>query len=429
HCAQDKKHQKEGKRVPNVEKRRDRQKMASFECQSQVTICIADSTPHYADITVRHQQGHVPYCDVSLPEDVKDLIWREIIQNHPSPISFNHKQVYQLWYSLVRTQWTLDVNEVRSAEKLLSKLGKDPTLGSLIFDRVDIEVPDGLSAIAFSVPAMLEKWGVQIQEIALDSAWGTNRGGYEIFALLGEAYGSGLPLGYLLTKTVDKAAPNSKKRVLEQFLAHFRDEHGLNVKFTLSDKDFAEIGACHTVFPRAKHQLCFWHCLKAVKKRLSILRRQPAHYNSAQAKQEFKFIDEQFHAVEAHAASISENRPRRITIRLRGEIVRMIDRGRVDAGAGATCEFQPDNTEESEEMGIGEDGGGTESEPEDDLLRNIEKEIGDCENDTDTEDAPDWEFEDGETRSKDPRYTFCPAPHRADVLRLFANHFCRHPIF
>ncbi|KDQ08673.1 hypothetical protein BOTBODRAFT_69613, partial [Botryobasidium botryosum FD-172 SS1] len=53
----------------------------------------------------------------------------------------------------------------------------------------------------------------------------------------------------------------------------------------------------------------------------------------------------------------------------------------------------------------------------------------DCENDTDTEDAPDWEFEDGETRSKDPRYTFCPAPHRADVLRLFANHFCRHPIF
>ncbi|KDQ05941.1 hypothetical protein BOTBODRAFT_624227, partial [Botryobasidium botryosum FD-172 SS1] len=188
----------------------------------------------------------------------------------------------------------LDVNEVRSAEKLLSKLGKDPMLGSLTFDRVDIDVPDGLSAIAFLVPAMLEKWGAWIREIALDSAWGTNRGGYEIFALLGEAYGSGLPLGHLLTKTVDKAAPNSKKRVLEQFLAHFRDKHRLKVKFTLSDKDFAEIGACHTVFPRAKHQLCFWHCLKAIKTRLSILRRQPAHYNSAQAKQEFDFIDQQF---------------------------------------------------------------------------------------------------------------------------------------
>ncbi|KDQ08347.1 hypothetical protein BOTBODRAFT_118799, partial [Botryobasidium botryosum FD-172 SS1] len=45
------------------------------------------------------------------------------------------------------------------------------------------------------------------------------------------------------------------------------------------------------------------------------------------------------------------------------------------------------------------------------------------------DDAPDWEFEDGETRSKDPSYTFCPAPHRADVLRLFADHFCRHPVF
>ncbi|KDQ08348.1 hypothetical protein BOTBODRAFT_166049 [Botryobasidium botryosum FD-172 SS1] len=279
--------------------------MASFECQSQVTICIADTTPHYADITVRHREGHVPYCDVSLPEDVKDLvrnsldktpvqIWREIIQKHPDPISFNHKQVYQLWYSLVRIQWTLDVDEVRSAKKLLSGLGKDPKLGSLTFDRVDIDVPDGLSALAFSVPIMLEKWGARIREVALDSAWGTNRGGYEIFALLGEAYGSGLPLGYLLVKTVDKAVPNSKKRVLEQFLAHFRDEHELNVKFTLSDKDFAEIGACRTVFPKAKHQLCFWHCLKAIKKRLSILRRQPAHYNWVQAKQEFGFIDQQF---------------------------------------------------------------------------------------------------------------------------------------
>jgi len=32
-------------------------------------------------------------------------------------------------------------------------------------------------------------------------------------------------------------------------------------------------------------------------------------------------------------------------------------------------------------------------------------------------------------RSKDPNYTFCPAPHRAQVLRIFTRHYCRHPLF
>lgn len=48
---------------------------------------------------------------------------------------------------------------------------------------------------------------------------------------------------------------------------------------------------------------------------------------------------------------------------------------------------------------------------------------------SDTEDAPEWQFETGEIKSKDELYTFCPAPHRAQILRLFSKHFCRHPFF
>lgn len=67
--------------------------------------------------------------------------------------------------------------------------------------------------------------------------------------------------------------------MLVAFLKYFRDK-GLNrIEFTLSDKDWSEIGALQHVFPEAKHQLCFWHCLRAVKTRLSTLRRQPAHYD------------------------------------------------------------------------------------------------------------------------------------------------------
>ncbi|KIO32622.1 hypothetical protein M407DRAFT_44358, partial [Tulasnella calospora MUT 4182] len=52
-----------------------------------------------------------------------------------------------------------------------------------------------------------------------------------------------------------------------------------------------------------------------------------------------------------------------------------------------------------------------------------------CEQDVDEEDAPDYEFEDGEKRSKDANYTFCPAQHRPPILHIFTKHFVRHPIF
>lgn len=111
---------------------------------------------------------------------------------------------------------------------------------------------------------------------------------------MGEAYGSGVPLGYLFIKKTGSPAERSKRKVLEQFLAHFRDVHHLRVHFTLSDKDPDEIAACHHVFSEAKHQLCFWHAFRAIKRRLAILRRQPAHYNVSQATKEFPLIDKNF---------------------------------------------------------------------------------------------------------------------------------------
>ena len=47
----------------------------------------------------------------------------------------------------------------------------------------------------------------------------------------------------------------------------------------------------------------------------------------------------------------------------------------------------------------------------------------------DEEDAPAWNFADDEKRTSDADYVFCPAAHRAQTLRIFTRHFCRHPIF
>lgn len=59
---------------------------------------------------------------------------------------------------------------------------------------------------------------------------------------------------------------------------------------------------------------------------------------------------------------------------------------------------------------------------EDAFWQKVEKETKGCEQDVDDEDVPDYEFEDGEKRSKVPNYTFCPAPHRPPILHIFTKH-------
>lgn len=121
----------------------------------------------------------------------------------------------------------------------------------------------------------------------------TNGSRVELFALLGEVYGSGLPLGYLMLRSEGGEA-GGKERYLTHFLTAIRDKWNITALFTLTDKDWSEINAFRAVYPDAKHQLCYWHCLRAVKTRLSILRRTPAHYNVDEANAEFSWIDRVF---------------------------------------------------------------------------------------------------------------------------------------
>ena len=48
--------------------------------------------------------------------------------------------------------------------------------------------------------------------------------------------------------------------------------------------------------------------------------------------------------------------------------------------------------------------------------------------DEDEDIGPEWMFEPQEKPVKDPNYSFCPAPHRRGVLRLFTKHFLQHPL-
>jgi hypothetical protein len=125
----------------------------------------------------------------------------------------------------------------------------------------------------------------------------TNRQNYEFFAILGEAYGSGLPLGFLLIKGKGTGFGSAKGLLIQECFSHMKKYFGINPLFTHSDKDLTEISACRCCFQHAKHQLCFWHCLRAIKVRLSVIKCTPAPYDPSFAHEEFEWINLQFQPV------------------------------------------------------------------------------------------------------------------------------------
>jgi len=102
-----------------------------------------------------------------------------------------------------------------------------------------------------------------------------------------------VPLGYLLIQS-NIREPRAKKIPLVQFIDFINKHWHLHVVVTLMDKDWSKINAFLDTIPDAKHQLCFWHALRAIKTCLSTLQHAPAHYNVKAAMAEFSWINELF---------------------------------------------------------------------------------------------------------------------------------------
>ena len=105
--------------------------------------------------------------------------------------------------------------------------------------------------------------------------------------------GEGLPLSYLFVVTTADAPAHTKETVLVNWMEALK-ARGITPEFTLSDKDQSEINALGKVWPAAKHQLCLWHILRALKRRLANNREPPAFYGSVDAARMFPFIDPAF---------------------------------------------------------------------------------------------------------------------------------------
>jgi hypothetical protein len=68
------------------------------------------------------------------------------------------------------------------------------------------------------------------------------------------------------------------------------DEYCPKIAAIHLDKDPTELSAIHVVFPNARSQLCYWHAIQYLKKRLAE-DKPPAKYDPRIAHKEFTFVD------------------------------------------------------------------------------------------------------------------------------------------
>jgi hypothetical protein len=92
----------------------------------------------------------------------------------------------------------------------------------------------------------------------------TNHQDFELFAAVAEANGTGIPLSYFFISMTKTAVKGAKEEMVQKWL-NTSKKRGIHPEFVLTDKDQSEINAVNHIWPNAKHQLCFWHALWAVK--------------------------------------------------------------------------------------------------------------------------------------------------------------------
>ncbi|KAK9241628.1 hypothetical protein V1506DRAFT_556456 [Lipomyces tetrasporus] len=174
------------------------------------------------------------------------LIYQNLIRLADSPQFKNtelhtitRQQVYNIWLSLTRKEWERDAADDFRSAQLLSLGFITPCFSdSLKYDRA------------------------KITEVFIDSTFGTNKQGYELYCVLTEYDLVSLPLSYLLLDTRGLREVGKRGTRLTAWLTALRAA-GLNPNVVHTDKDFAEVTAASLAFKRNNdrynHHLCLWH--------------------------------------------------------------------------------------------------------------------------------------------------------------------------
>jgi hypothetical protein len=122
----------------------------------------------------------------------------------------------------------------------------------------------------------------------------TNALKYELYAIIGQIDGAGFSAAYLF---LDNAKKNNGIRtsILTNFFQELKQIGLKNIEYFLTDKDFSQINAAQSTWPKAKVQICLWHAKRALKKKLSDNElKNFNHHSLLNSNNQYDFIDTQW---------------------------------------------------------------------------------------------------------------------------------------
>lgn len=270
HCAQDSQHEETPKSIG----RRDVHRMERFHCKSKLRMRVSLES-RIMSLTMYHIH-HSPYTEVQLcPDVIRFLeprisvstpgeIFRDLMAaNIPGSAMATQSQIYYQWQQANSRTWRRDQDQFTSAMCLLKEghhqhreyiSGNMRGLAVFIHDIIDVLASD-------------------IKELAMDATYGTNNAGMDLFAVLAELDGTGIPLAYCFIQTMPSedgkcsATPGALTSILSQVLSYLKALR-IQPSFFGTDKDRSEIAAVRQVWPHVSHQLCYCHVKRAIRSKL-----------------------------------------------------------------------------------------------------------------------------------------------------------------
>lgn len=230
-------------------------------------------------ITMVHSH-HKPCVDIGLDTAVLEFINARVTESTPSQIyrdlmasglpgspSVAQYQVYYRWQQGNASSWRRDADQLQSAKMLLT----EPWAAAQCDH--EILISGNLRGLALFVRASMSSLRLEVRELAMDATSGTNNAGMNLFAVLAEVDGIGVPIAYCFVDViasndgVKRADPGALIHILEQFLQRVR-QACFNPTFFGTDKDASEIAAVKLVWPETTLQLCYWHAKRAINTKL-----------------------------------------------------------------------------------------------------------------------------------------------------------------
>lgn len=175
YCCQSLEHVKQPKPCQTLGvKHRETEGMDRFKCQGELNIRIKE---HWRDptrlttmISMKHQVRHVTYTDISMPSKALSFI-QEKFNSTPGAIAadlvkrypkITPKQVHTAWSRHSEKFWRRDDNALHSAAKLLKEFTGE-------VDHWELEVPDGVVAVAWGARTVAHRIASQLVEVGLDA--------------------------------------------------------------------------------------------------------------------------------------------------------------------------------------------------------------------------------------------------------------------